>query len=296
MHKKERVVCLQVAKAFFFLKERYHDITWSASRLILVTFAHERLTLRRVFESTVLSLLINWASSSLEKSLNQPTLPHAIIALNATDTKVDQQEWDSEYVTNLLMASVAGAIGRDPKYRALRDEWVDRGRIIQTMKDLLECYYSSISVVRIPGDGRYMMIDDQVKKLHDVVIRRCTESFNAKRRSRMLSNSETLNVYLQCAFDHFAQDLHSPFDFMDVSFKMNPIPLDFGGNILKLAVALKARFDDPKRIFKELSFMVASCILLDCVRQNLRGKSLLSGCPSPGLPRFNQDAGSLTRA
>lgn len=216
-------------------------------------------------------LLITWASSSLEKSLNQPTLPHAVIALNATDTKVDQNEWDPDYATNLLMSHVAGAVDRDPYYRSLRDYWVSQGKHIRTIKDLLECYYSSITVLRIPGEGRYMMIDDQVNKLYDVITKRCGESFNSKRRSRMLSNSETLNVYLQCAFDHFAQDLHTPFNFMDISFKINPIPLDFGGNILKLAVAMKARYDDPRKIFKELSFMVSSCILLDCVRQNLRG-------------------------
>jgi hypothetical protein len=169
------------------------------------------------------------------------------------------------------MSNVAGAIGRDPAYSELRNYWIGRGRHIRTMKDLLECYYSSITVVRIPGEGRYMMIDDQVKKLREVITRRCAESFNAKRRSRMLSNSENLNVYLQCAFDHFSQDLHTPFNFMDISFKINPIPLDFGGNILKLAVAMKAQLDDPRRIFKDLSLMVASCILLDCVRQDLKG-------------------------
>jgi hypothetical protein len=87
----------------------------------------------------------------------------------------------------------------------------------------------------------------------------------------MVSNSETLNVYLQSAFDHFSQDLDTPFNFMDVSFRINPIPLDFGGNILKLAVAMKARYDNPKKLFEELSFMVTSCILLDCVRQNFKG-------------------------
>lgn len=226
----------------------------------------------RTFESTVLSLLIKWASASFEKSVGQPALPHAVIALNATDTKVGQQEWDPKYTTELLMSNVAGAIGRDPEYSALQAYWVGRGRRIRTMKDLLECYYSSITVVRIPGEGRYMMIDDQITKLHHVITRRCAESFSAKRRSRMLSNSENLNVYLQCAFDHFSQDLHTPFNFMDISFKINPIPLDFGGNILKLAVAMKATHaDDPRRIFKELSHMVASCILLDCARQDLRG-------------------------
>lgn len=253
-------------KRQYAVEELYPRLLYTFSDVIVFVLRNPK-----VFESTVLALLINWASSSLEKSLNQPTLPHAVIALNATETKVDQQEWDSEFVTNMLMTSVAGAVDRDPTYRALRDEWVSRGKRIRTMKDLLECYYSSITVVRIPGDGRYMMIDDQIKKLHDVITKRCNESFNAKRRSRMLSNSETLKVYLECAFDHFAQDLHTPFDFMDVSFKINPIPLDFGGNILKLAVALKDRFEDPRRIFKELSFMVSSCILLDIVRQSLRG-------------------------
>jgi len=227
----------------------------------------------KTFESTVLGLLIKWADSSFEKSVNQPTLPHAVIALNATDTKVDQEEWDPEYATELLMSNVAGAISRDPAYRERRDYWVGRGRRIRTMKDLLECYYSSITVVRIPGEGRYMMIDQQVAKLHQVVTHRCLESFNAKRRSRMLSNSDNLNVYLQCAFDHFSQDLHSPFNFMDISFKINPIPQDFGGHVLKLAVAMKAQFDDPRKIFKELSHMVASCILLDCVRQDLKGSA-----------------------
>lgn len=169
------------------------------------------------------------------------------------------------------MSNVADAISRDPTYSELKSYWVGRGRRIHTMQDLLECYYSSVTVVRIPGEGRYMMIDDQVKKLHKVISYRCVESFNAKRRSRMLSNSETLNVYLQCAFDHFSQDLHAPFNFMDVSIKINPIPLDFGGNILKLAVAMRSQFDDPMKIFKELSHMVASCILLDCVRQDLKG-------------------------
>lgn len=197
-----------------------------------------------------------------------------MIALNATDTKIGQEEWNPEYATTLLMSHVAGAISRDPMYSELREYWVQRGRRIRTMQDLLECYYSSITVVRIPGEGRYMMIDEQVKKLHNIISHRCTESFNTKRRSRMLSNSDNLNVYLQCAFDHFSQDLHTPFNFMDISVKINPIPLGFGGNILKLAVAMKTRFEDPRQIFKQLSHMVASCILLDCVRQDLKGNLL----------------------
>ncbi|EUC48828.1 hypothetical protein COCMIDRAFT_2285 [Bipolaris oryzae ATCC 44560] len=225
----------------------------------------------KTFESTVLTLLIKWARSSIEKSVNQPILPHAIIALNAASTKVDHSAWDPEHATESLLADVAGAVDRDPAFKELKEYWIRKGRNIHTVKDLLLCYYSSITVVRIPGDGRYMMIDEQIQKLHDTLSKRCRESFNMKRKSRMLFNSDSLNVYLHSAFEHFSNDLNKPFDFINASFKINPIPLNFGGNILKLAVAMKARYDDPTKIFEELSFMVASCIGLDCVRQNFKG-------------------------
>lgn len=207
----------------------------------------------------------------MEKSLNQPTLPHAVIALNDTKIGVDEQEWNPDYATNALMSSVAEVVQQDSSYRALADFWIGRGRTIHTILDLLECYYSSVTVVRIPGYGHYMKIDDQVSKLNNIIRVKSAESFRAKRRSRMLSNSEELNIYLQCAFDHFSQDLDTPFNFMDVAFRINPIESDFGGKILKLAVGIKnsPHFIDPLKQFRELSFMVASCILLDCVRQNL---------------------------
>jgi hypothetical protein len=233
----------------------------------------------RVFESAVLSKLLGWASSSMEKSLNQPTLPHAIIALNATDLGVDEREWDVEQATEKLLATVAGSINRDAKYREYADFWTGRGKHIRTMKDLLLCYYSSVRVVRIPKkDGRYMLIDEQVSKLHQEITASCNHSYYAKRRARMLSNSDELHVYLQCAFDHFSQNLDRPFNFIEVAIKNNPIPLDFGGNILKLAVAIKDRsqWEGGPKIFRELSYMVASCVTLDLARNGLRGRFLWS--------------------
>lgn len=117
-----------------------------------------------------------------------------------------------------------------------------------------------------------MMIDDQVEKLHHEIKRRCNDSFHAKRRSRMLPDSDTMNTYLQYAFDHFSQDLHQPFDFMGIYFMVSPIPSGFSGNILKLAVAMKPSYEDTRIMFRDLSHMVASCILLDCARQNSMGE------------------------
>lgn len=90
----------------------------------------------------------------------------------------------------------------------------------------------------------------------------------------MLANSDELNQYLQAAFDHFSQNLDTPFNFLEVAFKNSPIPRDFGGNILKLAVAVQEvqEQDDGPALFKMLSVMVASCIVLDCARHGLKGK------------------------
>ncbi len=235
------------------------------------------LTAFRVFESIVLEKLLDWASASIEKSLNQPALPHVIIALNATDLKIDEKQWDTKEATRILMSDIEGAISRVPRFGEYALMWRNAGRSIRTTKDLLECYYSSVTVVRIPTHGRYMLINEQIGKLHNEIRQSCEASYWTKKRVRMLSNDEKLQVYLQSAFDHFSQNLDIPFDFVKEAVKNNPIPRDFGGNILKLAIAVKDnnrfvnQYDGPK-IFTELSHMVASCLMLNSARQSLLGK------------------------
>jgi hypothetical protein len=89
----------------------------------------------------------------------------------------------------------------------------------------------------------------------------------------MLLDAEELQSYLLYAFDHFAVSLHQPFDFVQASFSNSPIPLDFGGNILKLAINLM-RVWPPQSLpvlLRKLSLMVASCIMLDSTRRGIKG-------------------------
>jgi hypothetical protein len=93
----------------------------------------------------------------------------------------------------------------------------------------------------------------------------------------MLLNAVELQSYLHCAFDHFALTLEEAFDFVQASFLNNPIPMDFGGNILRLSIKMVAqhghRRPDPRDIFGRLSQLIASCIMLDSVRHEIRGIS-----------------------
>lgn len=92
---------------------------------------------------------------------------------------------------------------------------------------------------------------------------------------RMLLDADELQPYLQVAFDHFAKDLDTPFDFVQASFTNSPIPQNFGGNILKLALQVMECWKDKVRgetIFEELSYVVASCIMFDAARNKIPGR------------------------
>ena len=125
--------------------------------------------------------------------------------------------------------------------------------------------------------GHYMLIDQQVNKLHTQIVIRCNQSHSMKRKVRMLSNSDDLQLYLQLAFDHFSNDLDRPFNFIEMALRVNPIPSYFGGNITKLAVAIRDYHPEAivSEVFTDLSLMVAFCIMLDIYRHRLLGQSFV---------------------
>jgi len=217
--------------------------------------------------------LIEWAAAALEKSTNQPVLPHVIIALNASENAIDPAQWDVNFATIWLMQSIGEALTKPSLKEYARSRTGSR-KEIRTAEDLLLSYYHSVRVVRIPTKGRPQLINDQVAKLYEEIVQSSDQSRKSKRKKRMLLGADELQPYLQDAFDHFSSNLDVPFDFVKASFLHNPIPADFGGNILKLAINLMNVWEnrlDATSIFKELSPMVASCIMLDSARHKTKG-------------------------
>jgi hypothetical protein len=225
------------------------------------------------FESSALKLLLDWASTSVESSVNQPTLPHAIIVLNASNTLINEEEWEISNATQNLMQQVANAVDNEP-FKSCAERWRKKGKQILNMIDLFKCYYADICVIRIPTKGRYMLADTQINKLHHEIIRNCDASFKAKDDAHMLSNTDELNTYLQAAFDHFTTKEDQPFNFVEVALKNNPIPRDFSDHILGIAAKVRevTGIRDGPQLFQKLSSMVASCIFIDCIKQHRPGK------------------------
>ncbi|KAI7772331.1 hypothetical protein LZL87_007692 [Fusarium oxysporum] len=229
----------------------------------------------RAFESTLLERILGWGAPSINESANQPTLPHAVIVLNTTED-LDDKEWDIKVATELLMEDVRSAVRQVPQVEEYARIWKQRGRNISSTHDLLKCYYASVSVVRVSARGRYMLMDEQIEKLFKLIQLKREASLLNKKRLRMLATAEKLQIYLQAAFDHFAQNFTVPFDFIKEALKHNPVPRDLGGNILKLALFTQENSPDQPHcnaahVFTTMSPMLASCFHLDSVRQNLLG-------------------------
>lgn len=132
-----------------------------------------------------------------------------------------------------------------------------------------------VQIIRLPQEGRPKLMGEQIGKLKNGILTASIAARSARHKVRMLLDVEDLHAYLQEAFSHYSNTLETPFDFVQASFRNSPIPPDFGGNILKLALnmmnILKSEKEDAYRIFFELSHMVASCIMLDAARHKNKG-------------------------
>lgn len=227
----------------------------------------------KTFQSAVLTKLIDWGAAALERSINQPTLPHCVVVVNDSDATLDESEWDSECATRSLLSSVQGAINYTegvPRLRELADHWRKLGRGVCSIEDLILCYYGSFKVVRMPAGKRFRRMEEQVTQLRGLIQECCDRSFEAKRRTRMQTDAAELDWYLQSGFDHFTTHLDLPFDFMQVSLVQNPIPHDFGDHILQLCLAVErvhtGHHEERQELFLRIGSLVASCVLLDCAR------------------------------
>ncbi|KAI0003957.1 hypothetical protein F4779DRAFT_621638 [Xylariaceae sp. FL0662B] len=256
----------------FAVTNLYPRLLYTFSDVIVFVLRNPRV-IEHVFER-----LVKWAAAAIETSSNQPVLPHAIIALNASEHDLDNRSWDVHHNTETILNDLAHTVNRNETFKKWAQFWRERGKVIDTLVDLVLCYYSSIQIIRLPAEGRPNLMEEQISKLYDGTLTASIAARSARYQARMLLDVEDLHAYLQEAFNHYSSTLESPFDFVQASFRNSPIPPDFGGNILKLALEMMntlrtQRNIDARGIFSELSYMVASCIMLDSARHKNKGSA-----------------------
>lgn len=222
-------------------------------------------------------MLVEWASRSVEKSINQPGLPHVIIAINACDTFDHGLHLDTEGLLN----SYRDSFSTVPTLQKIVDNLKQTGRQVSSTKELLALYYSSVEVVRIPSESlqQYMQIDRAIERLDNTIKKKCELSFLKKQHARMELNASGLVRFMSSAYDHFSQHLDKPFDFVTEALQRNPMPRGFQGHLLNFILLLyiaksesnDTTVQDPRPIFKTLSSQVASCVMLAAARGDYKG-------------------------
>ncbi|EPS35758.1 hypothetical protein H072_10759 [Dactylellina haptotyla CBS 200.50] len=254
----------------FVVSELYPRILYTFSDVVVFVLRETN-----KLESVIERLLI-WAAAALEKSSNQPVLPCAIIAMNSLPTEGSEAFWDTNIATSEILNEANIEFHRNPKFKRFIRRWEERGTRVESVWGLLHLYYDNLRVVRIPRKGRSTLIKAQVSRLYSEIKICCQHSHRMKRERRMLMSAPTLQTHLQSAYDHFAQSLDTAFDFVKATFAHNPIPSDFGGNILKLILEVKAHSsvrNEGYSILRMTAPMIASCIMLDAARQGIAGKA-----------------------
>jgi hypothetical protein len=232
--------------------------------------------LDRQFEEVVVKL-VDWAHQAIEKSCNQSVLPHAVIVLNkaGTSNSGKNDRWDPDCVTDTQLEAIKKALEKKKELKEKVAFWIKRNVNIKTIKNLLECYYASVKVIRIPKLHDPELLEHQVSKLYDTISAKCNESQERRRQCRMRLDAVKLHLYLRNAFDHFATYADKPFDFVKASFDINPISPSFGlrDGILRLAITVQPLIEDHSGllVWQRISRVIASCFMLNAHQRSVKG-------------------------
>ncbi|KAF2453568.1 hypothetical protein BDY21DRAFT_292842 [Lineolata rhizophorae] len=285
-----------IKRACLKLKHSIRELSWAnTENCDMSHFTRQFVKLRtnyynvyRAAEQMVLQLL-DWGTNSVEHSSNQPTLPHAIVAVNMSPNSLGPEFWETGHATQWLFSGVDSALSLNPEFEKYINAWGGPPNMATT-KALLEHYYSSVKVVRIPliidGTGRLSLMNEQINRLYNEIREDCDLARQRKAHLQMLLTADQLSTYTQLAFDHFTskKGLNYPFDFIDASLRAKPICCDFSTHIVTLASALISKFEKENLpntfcLFANVGKFVASCIVLDAARNKRQGsyETIFSG-------------------
>ncbi|KAF2158446.1 hypothetical protein M409DRAFT_31046 [Zasmidium cellare ATCC 36951] len=273
--------------------QRVHDIRWtdtgkyqgregvvaSLFPRILYTFSSCVVFVLRnpkTFQSAVLTKLLDWGAAALERSVNQPTLPHCVVILNAADPGLDDAEWEVNAATQTLLDSLHHA---DPSCRRVKDHWSRLGYEVKTTKDLLLRYYASFAAIRMPTKPSYERMDGQIHRLRRLLRAGCQQAAIARHNAGVTMSAAEFKTYLSHGLDHFTNHLFKPFDFLRIDLIRSAAPITFQDHVLQLCIVVssamraQALTSESKiiRTLENLSPVLASCILLDQKRAQETG-------------------------
>ncbi|CEF77784.1 unnamed protein product [Fusarium graminearum] len=235
---------------------------------VVVFVPHNRIGLEEyIFQ------LAQWGYSATVQAYNKPVLPGVIIAFVNRDGQVDPKDYDLDKAKDSLFDKPSFKdITRDPKLQEHVGYWAENGQKITTAEELLLCYYSSINVVQFPDGKDPTRMRQQIAKLYQKINTVCSDLRKQREIALMKWDASTLPRFIRKAFTHFACNYQIPFNFSDAWVDIQRLSFNYEGSIFDLAIKTqKARGISGWELWEAISVFSASCLFLNCVRENQPG-------------------------
>jgi len=218
----------------------------------------------RTLKNLIFQSLISWAQSSPPE---RRVKPHLIIVHNAAKaTGPDEIPWETDPATEKYLGDLNMGFDDDLITKSIADniEGTDRHRFA-TIRDLIQHFHASVTVVRLPVAPNYTVMDRQVKRLYDVIAEKSTQSHLTK--SKSTKDLDADRVARLRLFDLFSEVVESPFDFSSDLVRClgsGSRDIELMGSILRILV-VAAR---PLTL-EELAFAVADCRGTEHIRRTI---------------------------
>lgn len=189
----------------------------------------------------------------------------------------DTDWWDVDSTTSKALRDWNGLVkNSNGQLTKLAGEWCERGKKINSLEDLILCYYSGFKIICLPAARVYQpsLIKSQYDKLYHEIKEASDKSWTKRKSSGFLMAAEELEHYLEFCFDHFSKHPTTPFNFLSAACMYNPVSTAFEDHITRLVRHFVDCYptDTGKQLFGRVAPYVASCILLDSYRQRYPGR------------------------
>jgi len=174
-----------------------------------------------------------------------------------------------------VLTALRDAIHVPGPLKRLAKQWKDRRKQIDTLGDLLSCYFSSVRIVCIPrSDKSPHWIYDQYRSLYTTIEKASLDSKKRREQSGMLFSSPEMQQYLRAAFEHFCTHADKPFNFLRATARNNRLKKTFEDHITEAAILFveKQPQIEGKQLSSDLARLVASSMLLNATRLLLPGR------------------------
>ena len=182
--------------------------------------------------------LVEWAHDAHDRTTNQGAKPGLVYIIDM-DSNLDPSEWmNGDFATTRIMAKLQAST----KFKSMQHLWRTRNTKVETVQDLLHCYYSNIRVVFIPyfDPSRPCCEAAAMKEQYSTLYRVITElsSTSADRRKVIgtLFDLDSLSIHTIGVLEKLAQDYQSTVDLHGLVGSSQEYPTGFSSHVLDFLV------------------------------------------------------------